>query len=250
MEITKKFEKIQQDIFVLEKTLLQDLHRLLKTDFSNIQEDTESEEKYRLEQFLDKGYDFEKYNSYLSELLEAIENLERSSKRLPEVTENLRATKKEYESKKAMLTDTNYELGLIRENCLAELNSLNREYQMSLSLDEELENKLSEEDNRQKRKIAEINKLNMEIQNIKQKSVAQSNLIKKGEIEREAQMMRLKNRLVELAEIAEKEEADFQQSMEEKEVMAQELQRKIVLVDKEIELLKDMESLKGSSIRF
>lgn len=249
MEIAKKFERIQQDIVVLEKDLLQDLNRLLKVDFSTIDQDPESLAKDRLIRFLNKSYDFSKYNDFLTELIQDIDNLEESSKGFIENTEMLRSTKQEYEIRKGELTNTNYDLGLIRENCLAEVKSLNRELQMSVNLTEELGQKIYEEDNRQKRKIAEINKLNMEIQNIKHRSVAQTSLLKKAEIEREMQMTRLNKRMAELADIAETEHREFEEKMEQREMLVQDLQRKIVLIDKEIELLKDMESLKASDIR-
>jgi len=246
MDLNKKFERIQHDIVILEKDLLQDLHHLLKINFSTSNKEIESGKQDKLNLFLSKDYDFGKYNSYLTEMFNDIENLKYSVKKLPEITDTLRVTKKDYENKKASLTNTNYELGIIRENCLAEVKSLTREFEISNNLERELKEKVEEEELRQKRKEAEINKLNLEIQNIKHKSVAQSSLMKKAEIEREAQLTRLKEKLRRLDEEAEDLEGDFADKMSSRDVIIQDLNRKITLVDKEIELLKDMESLRIS----
>ncbi len=246
MDLNKKFERIQHDIVVLEKDLLQDLHHLLKANFPSSNKDLEGTKQDKLNLFLSKDYDFSKYNNYLTEMVGNIENLRYSVKKLPEITDNLRVTKKEYENKKAGLTNTNYELGIIRENCLAEVKSLNREFEISNNLVHELKEKIEEEELRQKRKEAEINKLNLEIQNIKHKSVAQSSLMKKAEIEREAQLSRLKEKLRYLDNEAEGLGRDFEEKMASRDVIIQDLNRKIILIDKEIDLLKDMESLRIS----
>lgn len=248
MDLSKRTERIKDDIMVLQKDFLFDLHRLLKIDFNSYDENVDSDDQDKIRLFLRKEYDFEKYDNYISELLQNIDDLEAAARRVPAISEELRATKKGYEDKKASLTDTNYELGLVRENYLAEVNSLSRELELSKNLDEELQKKIFEEDNRQKRKLAEINKLNLEIQNIKHRSVAQASLIKKGEIEKEAQITRLKKQLKELNEIYEDMPIKFEEEMEEKDSMIKDLNRKIVLIDKEIELLKDMESLKASKV--
>jgi len=70
--------------------------------------------------------------------------------------------------------------------------------------------------------------------------------MRKAEIEREAQLQRLREKLRMLDEEAEDLEENFMEQMSSRDVIIQDLNRKIRLVDKEIELLKDMESLRIS----
>jgi len=245
MDLTKKFERIQHDLTVIEIDFLHDLHQLLKINFPPSKElDSRNQDKINL--FMNKDYNFSKYSDFLAELVKGVQDLEGKSRKLPELTETLKETKKKYEDKKASLTNTNYELSLIRENSLVEVNSLKRELQMSKNLIEEFDRKIDEEDNRQKRKEAEINKTLLEIQNIKHRSTAHSNLLKKSAIERESQVLRLKEKLRDLDNESDKTQRDFEEKMDSKEAIIKDLNRKIILVEKEIELLKDMESLRLS----
>jgi len=246
MDLAKTFERIQHDLTVIQIDFLHDVHQLLKTNFISSSKEPNNHNQDRINLFMNKDYNFSKYSNCLSELVKNIQDLEEKSRKLPELTDILRETKKGYEEKKFSLTNTNYELSLIRENSQVEVNSLKRELNLSKDLVEELGRKIDEEDNREKRKEAEINKIRLEIQNIKHRSAAHSNLIKKGVVERESQLSRLKLKFKDLDDESEQLQRGFEEKIESKDTIIKDLNRKIKLIEKEIDLLKDMESLKLS----